>query len=56
MVSVRLEPELMDRISRAAEAEHRSVSNYIRHVLMEHLPPKGLVVTERLDLAKAMED
>jgi len=35
--SFRVETDLAERVARAAEAEHRSPANYIRHVLMEHL-------------------
>lgn len=38
---IRLTPELKDRIQAAAEAEGRSVSNFIEHLITQALKREG---------------
>lgn len=35
--TLRLEDEVFDKIGALATAEHRSLTNYIEHILIEHI-------------------
>ncbi len=35
--TLRMEDEIFDKIGRLATAEHRSMTNYIEYILLEHI-------------------
>jgi hypothetical protein len=46
MISLRIDDTLYEKIKRAAESEHRSVSNYIENATRTHLVEQYLVADE----------
>jgi len=42
VLSFKVRPEMKDELEKLAEADHRSLSNYIRIILRNHLQEKGI--------------
>lgn len=54
--TLRLEDDVFDKIGVLATAEHRSLTNYIEHVLLEHIKEvertQGVIKTDLTDSDK----
>lgn len=40
-VNLRLTPEMKEKLQKAADAENRTLTNYIEHIIIEALKEKG---------------
>jgi hypothetical protein len=55
VIAVRLPPEIYARIEAAAKVEGRSLSNFVRQILVEKVQRAGVVGLPRTDAGRAVE-